>query len=904
MKYGKVNVIICIHEIRSRVYLEAGEKHLFPEPWLAEAGVSVKSVRYFKKIGSGLVTLWAVSSCLTSCIPGNAGSSAIVCKDTNSLQQMLAARELQRYLYLRTDVLLPIKNQIPIKGKSIVISRDTSLDPQQYSLKTQSRGARRILYISGGSDLACLYGAYHIAEKLGVRFYLHGDVIPDRKTALDLPELDEKHQPLFKLRGLNPWGSHPFGFDFWNTDAYIAHLGQMAKMRMNFIGMHCYPEDKPYAEPTVWTGLHEDFQKNGRVNFSYPARYTNTLWRGYWGPILPRKTSEYVFGGSLLFERDDWGPDVMQDLCPSPTTLEESNTLFSRTGQQFDIAFTFAQKVGIKTCLGTESPLTIPQALQYRLRSQGRDPGDPAVIQQVYEGIFSRIMATHPLDYYWFWTPETWLWKDNTIEEFQDVVKDIEIACKALERLKAPFQPATSGWVLGPKHDRSAFHKAIPGSIPVSCITEMFSFIPLDENYGKMEGRKTWAIPWMESDNYLANPQIFVSRSRKDAADALAYGCEGLMGLIWRTRIIAPTISALAQAGWRQPWNPEPGKIMPNVTPEPISLSEVFPATPGHRPHVPRGMYSHDFWLDWSETQFGPAVAGEAAEIFELLDGRLPQSLKSSCPAGAIEPLHQDWSELSGDFAFVDRLAELRSGVRSAGSRERFDYWLNTFRYQRELAHLRCRLGKFHEVMEAVEALESSEDQRSQAYEKALPNYRTLIQQFRHVYTLLLSTVNTLGGMATVMNLEQNRFWRQSRIDDCTERLKKTLGGTLPEDAKMLQDYQGEARLIIPIVRTHIEPGESLKLKVIVLDNGQPKTANLYWRTMGRGGYKEIELDPVARGVYSVSLPAAEQSMEYYIQVRTSSDKELIWPATAPHINQTLVEMPDVEIKNTGSRCP
>ena len=32
----------------------------------------------------------------------------------------------------------------------------------------------------------------------------------------------------------------------------------------------------------------------------------------------------------------------------------------------------------------------------------------------------------------------------------------------------------------------------------------------------------------------------------------------GLMGLIWRTRILGPNIAALARAGWEQPWNDHP----------------------------------------------------------------------------------------------------------------------------------------------------------------------------------------------------------------------------------------------------------------------------------------------------------------------------------------------------------
>jgi hypothetical protein len=107
-----------------------------------------------------------------------------------------------------------------------------------------------------------LYGAYRFAEKLGVRFYLHGDVIPDERLAA-VPDVDETGRPLFALRGLNPWGSHPFGFDAWGTDDYKAIFAQLAKLRMNFLGVHCYPEGHPYAEPTVWLGTRGDFDERG-----------------------------------------------------------------------------------------------------------------------------------------------------------------------------------------------------------------------------------------------------------------------------------------------------------------------------------------------------------------------------------------------------------------------------------------------------------------------------------------------------------------------------------------------------------------------------------------------------------------------------------------------------------------
>ena len=57
----------------------------------------------------------------------------------------------------------------------------------------------------------------------------------------------------------------------------------------------------------------------------------NTL-RGNWG-YAAEKTSDYVFGSAALFERDDFGPEVMFGFMPSPTTPEASNEVFDRTAE-------------------------------------------------------------------------------------------------------------------------------------------------------------------------------------------------------------------------------------------------------------------------------------------------------------------------------------------------------------------------------------------------------------------------------------------------------------------------------------------------------------------------------------------------------------------------------------------
>ncbi len=125
------------------------------------------------------------------------------------------------------------------------------------------------------------------------------------------------------MRGIQPFHDFPEGPDWWNTDDYLAYIGQLPKLRMNFIGLHNYPE-RGGAEPGVWIGQPADTDPSGKVGFSYPARWANTARTGAWG-YAAMKTSEFSGGASLLFESDDFGPEVMRGLMPLPGTPEQSN---------------------------------------------------------------------------------------------------------------------------------------------------------------------------------------------------------------------------------------------------------------------------------------------------------------------------------------------------------------------------------------------------------------------------------------------------------------------------------------------------------------------------------------------------------------------------------------------------
>jgi hypothetical protein len=487
---------------------------------------------------------------LLACAAWASAEVRVVCPSDATPRERLAAAELRRYVFLRTGTTPALGSSPTGRDAVIELARDPAkLRPEQYELKTIGKRTT----ITGGDDRGVLYGAYRYVELLGVRFYLHGDVIPDERLQA-LPAPNETGKPLFDTRGIQPFHDFPEGPDWWNQDDYLAYLSQLAKLRMNFLGLHCYPEGGVGPEPLVWIGVTNDLAPGGSVKFSYPSFWANTS-KGMWG-YAPMKTSEFAGGAAQLFPADDYGPEVAAGLTPRPVTPEQCNEMFDRVGRQMKTVFACARELGIKTCIGTETPLTMPKAVRAHLQQLGLDPADTNTIRALYTGMFKRIAEACPVDYYWLWTPEGWTWGANKPQQFEATRRDIQTALAALDALGKPFTLATSGWVLGPAHDRAALDEFLPKSSPMSCINRAVGHDGVEPAFANITGRPKWAIPWMENDPDLVGPQPWAARMRYDAVDARRFGCTGLLGIHWRTKALAPNIAALAAATWDQSWVP------------------------------------------------------------------------------------------------------------------------------------------------------------------------------------------------------------------------------------------------------------------------------------------------------------------------------------------------------------
>jgi hypothetical protein len=250
----------------------------------------------------------------------------------------------------------------------------------------------------------------------------------------------------------------------------------------------------------------------------------------------------------------------------------------------------------------------------------------------------------------------------------------------------------------------------------------------------------------------------------------------------------------------------------------------------------------------------------------------------------------KSWSERKTDYAFVDEMEALRPLIKGAGNTARFDYWLNQFRYLRATGELSCTWGEYYRHQKAVrEAKKEATKEQKQALAKnvLLPLRIQMVNQMREVHRHLFAAINTYGELGNLTNWQQHNMNLLLAVPE-TE-LKELLGEALPAEAYPDATPVYTARIIAPEVRTAIDRGETLNMRVIITDDALV-SAVLKYRPLGSGGFLTADLQHIDRRVYQASLPtAATADFEYYIEVQQASGATLRYPATAPDLNQTVV---------------
>jgi hypothetical protein len=831
---------------------------------------------------------------------GNLFAQTIVYPEDHSQQELLAAKEVRRYIYLRTGEILPVKKRsaLPSLGDVILVANGSNhivkrlnnhlnyeTKPGELLIKTISERSRHVLVITGHDSIFTLYAAYRFAEHLGVRFDLNRDIIPDKKISLSLSGFDEVGKPLFNILGILPFHDFPEGPDLWDTNDYMNVVSQLPKLGMNFLGLHNYHQwsstgDKDAGipqgpEPTVWIGLEEDINSDGTVNWSYPAYYAHTHRPDrIWG-FAQMDTRNFHAGAGSLFETDSYGSDVIGEVIP--TDIESSNRVFNRTGKMLDAAFSHAVSLGVKTAVGTELPMGLepqgpdvaydwirgmPSDLQERLVAKGMDPADRATIQKIYQGIFERIIRTHPLDYYWLWSWEGWARWSGSEEQISTFKEEMNIAYETLRAMDAPFQLALGGWMIGKQDDFELFDDTVPKEVPFYGLwDEALGFEYISPR------RPKWAATWLEEDWGLLQPQLNVDRVFVDAVAALKKQCEGFIAKHWRTRVLSPNTAAIKSLSWIYGKSGE-------------ALKKQLPSN--------RNEWINDFYLDWSVSRFGKKAAQQIAKIFinietstepgaaspfEIMDWDTDEVNKDNGAPSSIAANEDPWETEKLKYKFVDEFENLRPEITSAGSLERFDYWLNVFKAFR----LMGEYGTFRYQFETA-----SEEGK---WEDALGHRKKMARLFENIMKLQIEKATNSSDLGEIINLEILNWYQLVHLR-WDEEMVKGLGREIPDDANPSMAYTGKPSIMVDVERASLTQNEPFSLTVRVI--GNPESVTFNYRQLGKDDYKTKEVLHVVRGVYSLEFLPEQEDFEYYIEAKIPGGK-IVYPTTAPAINQTVV---------------
>ncbi|MYE89218.1 hypothetical protein F4X33_09515 [Candidatus Poribacteria bacterium] len=162
------------------------------------------------------------------------------------------------------------------------------ISEQGFILRRVEYQGRPSLVVRGGSPRATLWAVYELIERWGVRYLLHGDVLP-APCPFHLPDLDVVMEPTLPVRQWRVINDFACGPESWGMEDYHPVLNQLAKLKFNRILLSVWPW-QPF--------LHYEVQG--------VKRESATLWFDFHYPITDDMVGCHLFGD----EEEFWNPDL------------------------------------------------------------------------------------------------------------------------------------------------------------------------------------------------------------------------------------------------------------------------------------------------------------------------------------------------------------------------------------------------------------------------------------------------------------------------------------------------------------------------------------------------------------------------------------------------------------------
>jgi len=666
------------------------------------------------------------------------------------------------------------------------------------------------LTLSSASEQALLYAVFDFLERQGVFYGIDGSSYPlDAAAALALPPAGQAWtaQPRFAVRGLLPWPDFLNCITVYNEEDFRAYFESMMRMRFNTFGMHVYTGANQWAE----SYLSLEFAGAGHLAF-----LDNTASHR-WG-YLPERTSRFGMGGSQFYDSEVFGSDSTR-LARDPWEMAERARALLKGG------FRHAGQLGIRTGIGFE-PYQIPDEILRALPPEARPAKgttgakfdvESVTAKDLLETRLAQLLEAYPeVDYVWLWEDEGMNWESRRTGIPLSVTPFVQ-AHAFLKRHAPKKRMVLSGWG-GVARNFEYFHQKLPGDVIFSCLGDSLGWDPVHEVFGRLEGRERWPIPWIEDDPAMWLPQLHVHRFERDLNLAAQYGCQGLLGIHWRHRIVDPVAGYQARFSWDPALKPA------------------------------------EFYTAYARTQASPPRAAELATI--LTDADKGRKLMAT-GTDEVKDGHVATHEFSGDYSegftfwndyepdaavvasqkeIAAALRALADAARSPFERERLEYLTKHVEFLVPYAEAWRLAHGIQKTLDAAAALKKdgkADEARDLVRSEAVPAWLKLAPEVRRVlldYQSIVATRNDLGQLASMHN-------KLARLALVRLRLSmKEYLGELPQDTEALfekvvqPDATAPARLFVPTRPSLLAKGESVRLTILAPGGSQPADVTLHTR--------------------------------------------------------------------------
>ena len=654
----------------------------------------------------------------------------------------------------------------------------------------------------------------------------------------------------------------------YNREDWRAYLEAMVRMRFNTLGVHVY------SGAEQWTESFLSFEYAGAGHLAY----TDTSATNRWG-YLPERTSRFGMGSPEFYPGEVFGSEA--------TTRARSCWEDEEFAQQlWGEAFRYAKQLGIRAGVGFE-PYQIPDEIfratppeSHYVPKNPKIPGpriDPETVaaKDILEARLGRLLEAYPtVDYVWLWEDEQMNWASQK-ESVPLSVTPFKQAHDFLRRHAPEKRMVLSGWGGVVRHF-AYFHKSLPEDVIFSSLNDNLGWDPVSEEYGKLEGRERWPIPWLEDDPAMWLPQFHVHRFVRDMDLAEKYGCQGLMGIHWRHRIMDADVGFQCRYSWQKELTPtkffQAFASAQACEPRASSLAKVLNDTDRDRlilcswdGQVKDGHHEiHEYTGDYDEA-FEFWNGYEPPESIKQSQAKVARQLRSLADSASSATEHERLNYLAGFVGFLTPYSES---------------WSLAF-------HLNGKLKSATELRKQGK----TDLAKSLVQNDAVPLWMKLAPLVRQVfldYQGIISTRNDQGQLASMHNKYERLALFRLRAS-----IKEFLGELPPEMEQLFSqvrepDAAAAIRLFVPTRPTVLSAGDRVRVHAVLPGRGEAAAVALFTRASESGAWTSSPMNLVGRRTFVAEIEhrnVTSPLMDYYVEAQCNvagSRKTLTAPLQAP----------------------